>query len=264
MKSTAIALLLGLAAATAAHAQNGVARVNGVVIPQSRMDMFVRDLTAQGRPDTPELRTAIKQELVNRELVTQEAARRGLEKNPEVQAQLEIARQTVLFRAYLQDVMRTVVVTEDAAKKEYERMKGQLGTREYKARHILVEKEDEARDIIARIKKGASFEKLAGEKSKDTGTKARGGELDWNRPDSVVKPFGDALVRLKKGQMTDAPVQTQFGWHVIRLDDERALKVPGYDEVKGNIHQQLQQQQQKQVYEKVLNDLRAKAKIEDK
>lgn len=262
MKSTAIALLLGLAAATAAHAQNGVARVNGVVIPQSRMDMFVRDLTAQGRPDTPELRAAIKQELINRELLAQEAARRGLEKTPEIAAQIDIARQSVLARAVMQEAMRTSPVTEEVMRKEYERIKSQLGTREYKPRHILVEKEDEAKDIIAQIKKGASFEKLASEKSKDTGTKMRGGELDWTRPDSVVRPFADALARLKKGQLTDDPVQTQFGWHVIRLDDERALKVPGYDEVKGNIQAQLQQRQQQQAQGKILNDLRAKAKIE--
>ena len=262
MKSTAAALLLAsLAAAPAALAQD-VARVNGVGIPQSRMDMFVRELTAQGRPDSTELRASVKQELINRELLAQEAARRGLEKTPEIAAQIDIARQTVLVRAIMQDAMRASPVTEEVMKKEYERIKGQLGAREYKVRHILVEKEDEAKDITAQIRKGASFEKLAGEKSKDQGTKVRGGELDWSPAGNYVKPFGDALAKLKKGQMTDAPVQTTFGWHVIRLDDERALKVPGYDEVKGNIQAQMQQQQLQQAQNKIITDLRAKAKIE--
>lgn len=253
--STLAAWLIGFAA-TAAHAQ--VAKVNGVVIPQQRMDYFMRSLAAQGRPDTPELRNAVKEELVNRELMTQEAVRRGLDKNPDVAAQLELTRQDVLSRAYLEEVAKAAPVGDDAIKKEYERIKAQLGTREYKARHILVEKEDEAKEIIALIKKGASFEKLAAERSKDTGSRGNGGDLDWGPAARYVKPFADALVKLKKGQMTEAPVQTQFGWHVIRLDDERALKLPSFEEVRPS----LQQQMQRRAQEKAIADLRAKAKIE--
>lgn len=251
-------LALTLAGLLATGAANAQIKVNGTTIPQQRVDFFVKNLTAQGRPDSPELREAVKQELINRELMTQEALRRGLEKQTDVAAQIELARQDVLSRAYLQEVVGKSAVSEDAMKKEYERIRGQLGAREYKARHILVEKEDEAKDIIAQIKKGGSFEKLASEKSKDPGSKVKGGELDWAVPTNYVKPFGDALTRLKKGQMTDTPVQSNFGWHVIRLDDERALKVPTYDEVKPNLQQNLQRQAQ----EKALNDLRAKAKIE--
>jgi peptidyl-prolyl cis-trans isomerase C len=261
MKSC-ILFLAGLLMATAAHAQNGVAKVNGVTIPQQRMDLFLKDLSSQGRPDSPELRNAVRQELIDRELLSQEATRRGLHKNPEVAAQIELARQGVLVRAVLSEAIRSAPVSEDAIKKEYERIKGQLGSREYKARHILVDKEDEAKDIISQIKGGGSFEKLAADRSKDQGTKVRGGELDWSAPSGYVKPFGDALTRLKKGQMTETPVQTNFGWHVIRLDDERALKVPPYDQVKPNLQQQMQQQQQKLSYEKIITDLRAKAKIE--
>jgi peptidyl-prolyl cis-trans isomerase C len=250
------ASLIGLAAASSAPAQ--VARVNGVAIPQQRMDYFMRSLAAQGRPDSPELREAVKEELINRELMTQEAVRRGLDKNPDVAAQLELSRQDVLSRAYLQEVARTAPVTDEAMKKEYERIRAQLGTREYKARHILVEKEEEAKEIIALIKKGASFEKLAAERSRDTGSRANGGDLDWGPAARYVKPFADALAKLKKGQITETPVQTQFGWHVIRLDDERALKVPSFDEVKPN----LQQQMQRRAQEKAIADLRAKAKIE--
>ncbi|OGA23319.1 MAG: peptidylprolyl isomerase [Betaproteobacteria bacterium RIFCSPLOWO2_02_FULL_67_26] len=261
MKSCTL-FLAGLLLATAAHAQNGVARVNGVTIPQQRMDLFIKDLSSQGRADSPELRNAVKQELIDRELLAQEAARRGLHKKPEVAAQIDLARQSVLVRAVLSDAARSAPVSEDAIKKEYERIKGQLGSREYKARHILVENEDEAKDIISQIKGGGSFEKLAADRSKDQGTKVRGGELDWSAPSGYVKPFGDALTRLKKGQMTETPVQTNFGWHVIRLDDERALKVPPYDQVKPNLQQQMQQQQQKLSYQKIISDLRAKAKIE--
>lgn len=261
MKSAAVALLLAGFAAAPALAQD-VARVNGVGIPQSRLDFVMRNAVQPGTPDTPELRNSVKQQLIDRELLAQEAVRRGLTKNSDVATEIEFARQSVLIRAIVQEATRAAPVTEDSVKKEYERLKGQLGTREYKARHILVEKEDEAKDITAQIRKGASFEKLAGEKSKDQGTKVRGGELDWSPPDNYVKPFGDALAKLKKGQMTDAPVQTQFGWHIIRLDDERARKVPGYEEVKNNLQQQMQQQTQKQVFDKLIAELRAKAKIE--
>lgn len=263
MKSCISALFLALlATGTIAHAQDGPIRVNGVTIPQQRVELFVRNLVAQGRPDTPDLRNAVRRELVDRELLAQEAARRGMANNAEVANEIEVAKQSVLVRALVQDTARATPITEDETRKEYDRIKSRLGSREYKARHILVEKEDEAREIIAQISKGGSFEKLAAERSKDPGSKARGGDLDWNGPNNYVKPFGDALARLKKGQMTDAPVQTQFGWHIIRLDDERARKVPGYEEVKKNLQQQLQQQAQKLAFEKLIADLRAKAKIE--
>ena len=256
-----IPTLAAMAMAIPAHAQNGI-KVNGVAIPQQRVDLFVKNLVAQGRPDTPELRDAVRQELIDRELLVQEANRRGLAKNPEIANEMEIARQSVLVRAVVQEAARATPINDETTKKEYERIKGQLGTREYKARHILVSNEDEAKEVIAQVKKGGSFEKLAAEKSKDPGSKVRGGELDWAGTDSYVKPFGDALSRLKKGQMTETPVQSQFGWHVIRLDDERPRKIPPYEEVKGNIQQQMHQQSQKQAIERLLGELRAKAKVE--
>ncbi len=263
MKSCITALLLALlAAASISYAQDKPIRVNGVTIPQQRVEFFVKNLVAQGRPDSPDLRSAVRQELIDRELLAQEAARRGLAKNAEIANEIEVARQSVLIRAVVQDAAKATPITEEATQKEYERIKSQLGSREFKARHILVEKEDEAKEIIAQIKKGGSFEKLAAEKSKDPGSKVRGGDLDWSGPDNYVKPFGDALAKLKKGQMTDVPVQTQFGWHIIRLDDERARKIPPYEEVKNNLQQQMLQQQQKLAFEKLITDLRAKAKIE--
>jgi peptidyl-prolyl cis-trans isomerase C len=252
-------LASGLALAAAAHAQSGaVAKVNGVTIPQSRADILIKEMTAQGRPDTPELRDAIKQELINREIVAQEAVKKGLNKKPEVVMQIDLQRQAVLINAFLQDYVKANPVTDDAVRKEYERVKESAGAREYKVRHILVETEDEGKQLIAQIKKGGSFEKLAGEKSKDQGSKDRGGDLDWATPARYVPEFGQAITKLKKGQMTDAPVKSQFGWHVIRVDDERPAKFPPFEEAKPQIEQQLRQQ----TVNKAFTELRAKAKIE--
>ena len=252
-------LAAALALAATAHAQSGaVAKVNGVTIPQSRADTLIKEMSGQGRPDTPEMRDAIKQELINREIVAQEAVKKGLDKRADVVTQIDLQRQAVLINAYLQDYLKAHPINDDDVKKEYERVKATAGAREYKVRHILVENEEEAKQIIAQLKKGASFEKLAGEKSKDQGSKDRGGDLDWATPARYVPAFGEAITKLKKGQLTDAPVQTQFGWHVIRVDDERPSKFPAYDEVKPQIEQQLRQQ----AVNKAFTDLRAKAKIE--
>ncbi len=260
MKPIRYALLAAaLAVAASAHGQNNVvARVNGVAIPQAHLELLLKNLVAQGRPDSPEMREALKQQMINRELMVQEAARRGLDKNSEIAARLAFARQDVLSTAYVNETFRTQPVTDEALKKEYERIKAQLGAKEYKVRHILVAKEDEAKEVTALIRKGGSFEKLAAERSQDPGSKVNGGDLDWGPPGRYVKPFSDAILKLKKGQMTDAPVQTQFGWHVIRVDDERATKLPSFDEAKP----QLQQMVQGQIVEKAVGDLRAKAKIE--
>lgn len=257
MKHLRIAVLAaGLAVFAPAHGQN-TAKVNGVAIPQQHFDLLIKNLVAQGQLDTPEMRDAVKQQMINRELMVQEAAKRGLDKNPEIAARLAFGRQDVLSNAYIQDVLRANPVTDDQTKKAYERFKAQ-SAKEYKVRHILVKNEDEAKDIIAQIKKGASFEKLAAEKSLDAGTKGNGGDLDWSMPARFVKPFGDAMTKLKKGQLTDAPVQTNFGWHIIRIDDERPAKMPPFDEAKP----QLQQMLQNQAVETAIGDLRKKAKIE--
>jgi len=164
----------------------------------------------------------------------------------------------VLINAYLQDYLKAHPVSDDDLRKEYERVKESAGSREYKVRHILVESEDEAKQIIAQIRKGGSFDKIAAEKSKDQGSKGRGGDLDWATPARYVPAFGQAITKLKKGQMTDAPVQTQFGWHIIRVDDERPSKFPSLEEAKPQIEQQMRQQ----TVNKAFTDLRAKAKIE--
>ncbi len=241
-----------------AFAQAPVARVNGVAITQAKLDVILKARAAGKQPDTPEIRAAIRDTLINQEIVAQEAAKKGMDKTPEVALQLELQRQEILVNAYMQDFVKTNPVTDDIMRKEYERIKPTIPAKEFKARHVLVEKEDEAKDIIAQIKKGGSFEKIAAEKSKDTGSKGKGGDLDWGPAARYVKPFGDALAKLKKGQMTDAPVQSEFGWHVVRLDDERAAKVPTFEEAKP----QIQQMMQGQMVQKMLADLRAKAKVE--
>jgi peptidyl-prolyl cis-trans isomerase C len=216
-------------------------------------DFMLKQRTAQGQPDTPELRTAVRDELNTRELLVREARKQGLDKSPALKTEMDLTQQTVLVRAYMADYLKAHPVPEDALRKEYDAIKGQIGDKEYKVRHILVDKEDEAKEIIASLQKGEKFEKLA-DRSKDTGSKANGGDLDWNAPANFVKPFADAMIALPKGKFTTTPVKSQFGWHVIQVDDIRDAKVPTFEEVKP----QLAQRMQGQVVDKYLRDLRAK------
>src|SRR6266581_3632496 len=209
--------------------------------PPGFFEFMLKQRTAQGQPDTPELRTAVRDELNTRELLVREAKKQGIEKNPGVKTEMDLTSQTVLVRAYMADYLKAHPVPEDQMRKEYELIKGQIGDKEYKVRHILVDKEDEAKEIIAALQKGEKFEKLA-ERSKDTGSKINGGDLDWNAPANFVKPFSDAVVATPKGKYTTTPVQTQFGWHVIQLDDIRDAKVPPYEEVKPQLAQRMQGQ----------------------
>ena len=234
-----------------------IATVNAKAIPKVRADALIAGQAAQGQPDSPELRKAVTEELVRREILTQEALKKGFDKKPEVQGQIDLARQGVLIGAYLNDYVKTHPVTEDQIKKEYEEIKAKLGNKEYKARHILVEKEDDAKAIIAKLKKGEKIEDLAKD-SKDPGSKDRGGDLGWANPASFVPPFSAAMTKLEKGKFTETPVKSDFGWHVIQLEDTRELKLPGIDEAKGQIGQQLTQR----MVQKHIDDLRAKAKVE--
>ena len=233
-----------------------VVTVNGTAIPQARADVMISEQKTQGAPDSEQLRNAVKEELVRREVLAQEARKKGLEKAGNVQAQVELARQAVLIRAYLQDYVKAHPVTDAEIKAEYEKIKSQLGDKEYKARHILVEKEEDAKAIIAKLDKGEKFDDLA-KQSKDPGSKDKGGDLGWANPAGFVKPFADALTKLEKGKYTATPVKTDFGYHVIKLDDSRALKAPTFDEVKA----QLKQRIEKQRVDHHVAELRAKATI---
>jgi len=220
---------------------------------QAYFDFMLKQRTAQGQPDTPELRAAVRDELNTRELLVREAKKQGLDKSPALKTEMDLTQQTVLVRAYMADYLKAHPVPDDVLRKEYDAIKGQIGDKEYKVRHILVDKEDEAKEIITALQKGEKFEKLA-ERSKDTGSKANGGDLDWNAPANFVKPFADAMVALPKGKFTTTPVKSQFGWHVIEVDDIRDAKVPTFEEVKP----QLAQRMQGQIVDKYLRDLRAK------
>ena len=249
--------LPSLALAQAGGASAKIATVNGIAIPKNRVDTIVHAQEAQGQKDSPELRAAIRDRLIMLEVVAQEANRKGLGKSTDTLAEIELARSNILAQAFRADYLKHHPVTDDAMKAEFEKIKSQMGDKEYKARHILVENEAEAKEIVAKLKKGEKFEELA-KASKDPGSKDHGGDLDWNLPGGFVKPFSDAMVKLEKGKYTEAPVQSQFGWHVIQLDDVRPAKFPEYNEVKPKLEQRLQET----MFEKAVADLRAKAKVE--
>ncbi len=215
-----------------------VAVVNGVAIPESRVELVVAQQVAKGAPDSQELRAQVKGFLVGRELLAQAAKSKGLDKNPEVLAELELAKQQMMITAYLRDYARANPVSDAAVKAEYDRLVAANPQKEFKAQHILVESEQEAKDIIAKLDKG--------------------GELGWNAPTNFVKPFADALMALNKGSYTTTPVRSQFGFHIIKLEDTRDLTPPSFDEVKGQIQQALVGR----VVEAHVEELRKKAKIQ--
>jgi len=252
-----IACSVSLAQSAFAADADAVAVVNGKSIPKARAEALLAGQFAQGKQDTDELRKAVKEELIRREVLVQAAEKKGLDKKPDVQGQMMMARQGVLIGAYLNDYVKGHPVTDEMIKKEYESIRQALGDKEYKARHILVDKEDDAKAIIAGLKKGDKFEDLA-KQSKDPGSKDRGGDLGWANQAAYVKPFSDAMVKLEKGQYTETPVKSDFGWHVIMLDDTRELKAPPLDEVKPQLTQRLQQQ----MVEKHVMELRSKAKVD--
>jgi len=245
-----------VAVALPVSAQN-IAVVNGKPIPAAAVDALVKQAVAQGQPDTPELRKAAKDQVINQFLLFQEAEKQGYGKHADVKQQLEQARASIMMRALIMDYFKKNPIKDADIQAEYDKLKAQMvDVKEYNARHILVDKEDEAKAIIAKLKAGDKFEELA-KQSKDPGSAANGGSLDWAPAANYVKPFGDALMTLKKGEFTETPVKTQFGYHVIKLEDVRDAKVPPLEEVKPRIVQNLQQKQFLAFQEK----LRKKAKI---
>ena len=219
-----------------------LAVVNGKPVPTSRVKALQQQVEASGRPVTPEVLDQIKQELIAREVFMQEARKRGLDASEDYKTQLELARQTILIRQLFADFQKKNPVTDADIKAEYDKFAKENGGKEYRARHILVETEADAKALIADIKKGGNFEELAKKASKDPGSGANGGDLDWAAAGSYVPEFSGAMVKLDKGQMTDTPVKTQFGFHIIRVDDVRDTKLPSLEEVKPQVAQQLQQQ----------------------
>ena len=254
--ATAMASLLALGA-TGAMAQN-VAIVNGKAVPKTRLDALAQQVAKAGRPVTPEMEGQLREEVIAREVFMQEAEKQGIATSDEFKAQMELARQTLMIRELFANYQKANPVTDADLKAEYDKFAAANGGKEYKARHILVEKEADAQAIIASLKKGGKFEDIAKKQSKDPGSGSKGGDLDWANPSSYVPEFTEALLKLKKGQTTDTPVKSQFGYHVIRVDDIRSAQLPAFEEVKPQIAQQMQQQKLAAFQE----ELRKKAKVE--
>ena len=250
---------LALAQAPAKPAATGpVATVNGVQIPRSRLDIVVRQQTTRGAQDSDQLRTQLREALINNELLIQEANRSGIAKKADVQQQIDLVRQEVIANAVVTEYIRTHPIGDGDVQKEYERAKAQTGDREYKARHVLVANEEDAKSVLADLKKGAKFDEVAQKRSLDEGSRPKGGDLDWNVPSNFDKAFADAMVKLEKGKMTDTPVRSRFGFHIIMLDDVRPVNFPPL----AQVSQQIQQRLVGQKVDGLIRELRGKAKIE--
>lgn len=243
-----------------AIAQNAVI-VNGKAIPKTQLDKLVQK---SGQPDNPQVRDQAREMLVTRELIIQEADKRGVIQKESVREQLEQSRVGVLVAAVFEDYVEKEGVTEAELKATYDSMKSQYSGKEYHVEHILVEKESDAKAIIAQIKAGGNFEDIAKAKSKDPGSAPNGGDLGYVNEKTLVPEFSKAMVQLKNGQVSDKPVKSQFGWHIIKMVDSRDMKAPSYDEVKAQLKQMIASDQnwQKAKFSEMMQKLRAKAKIQ--
>jgi peptidyl-prolyl cis-trans isomerase C len=257
---TSAALIVGtLVLPLAVMAQN-IATVNGKPVPKARVDALLKQATRGGQQITPELEQQAKDQVVLREIFTQEAERQGIQNTKEFQDQMALVRQSVLLQTLFQNYAAKVQVSDAEAKAEYDKIKAEQAGQEYHARHILVDNEDEAKKLIAQIKAGAKFEDVAKKSSKDTGSAENGGDLDWAKPTNYVPEFASAMTKLKPGEMTDTPVKTQFGYHIIKLEDVRAAQFPAFDDVKDKIKENMKGEKVR-AYQ---DDLRKKAKTDYK
>ena len=254
-----LAAALALPQITLAAAQGETAvTVNGVAVPSAQAEVLRQDRLSRGQAAETLNDNAIREMLVTMEILAQEAVRQGIDKRPQVAATIELNRKDILGRLLLEDYLKNHPIKEEDMKAEYDRVKAASGNMEYRPRHILVQTEEEAKAILAKLAKKAKFEDLAKQQSKDQGSAKNGGELGWLLPSNLVPEFSEAMVKLKKGETAKTPVRTQYGWHVIRLDDVRELKFPDYEQLKPRISAQLQQLQVR----KYLSELRAAAKVE--
>lgn len=241
------------------YAQN-VATVNGKAITQDQLDQFISLLVSQGAKDSPEMREQVKQEMISRLVAVQAAERAGINKEPKVRQELELARQGILVRALMENYLEKNPVTDKQIKAEYEAIKkAQSDRKEYKIRHILVEKEQVARDLIAQLKANEiTFEEAAKKHSIDKGTGSQGGDLGWSTTSSYVPAFAQAVESMEKGQRTSDPVKSQFGWHIIEVEDIRPVTFPELAEVKPQLQEMLQQEKLSQYQQELME----KAKIQ--
>jgi peptidyl-prolyl cis-trans isomerase C len=252
-----LAILASIVAAPAFADDTVVATVNGVAIPQEKAELMVKMAVAKGQNDSPKLRATINDELINVELLVQEARKDKLDKDPDTIQRIEQVQLSVLADAYLQKFFQGNKITEEQLVKEYDRIKTSPSRSEYEVSHILVADEDTAKSIISELGKKSKFEEIAKAKSQDAESAERGGSLGWTAPNNLVPSFANAMLNLKKGELSKIPVQSQFGWHIIRLDDVRDLKIPAYKDLKPQILQRVQQQ----LLQELLVGLRSKAKI---
>ncbi len=246
------------APAKPAAATGPVATVNGVQIPRNRLEIVIRQQTGRGAQDSDQLRAQLREALINNELLVQEANRSGIAKKAEVQQQIDLVRQEVIANAVVTEYIRVNPISDVDVQKEYDRAKAQTGDREYKARHVLVANEEDAKSVLADLKKGIKFDEIAQKRSLDEGSRPKGGDLDWNVPSNFDKAFADAMVKLEKGKITDVPVRSRFGFHIIQLDDVRPVNFPPLSQVS----QQIQQRLVGQKVDNLIRELRGKAKIE--
>jgi peptidyl-prolyl cis-trans isomerase C len=246
-----------------AHAQN-IAVVNGKPVPKARADAVIAQVQKQaasrGQQLPPDIEKLVRDKVVTDEILVQEAERRGLGASADFKQQMDMARQSILIGLLAAEVDKKSAASDAEVQAEYDKFKAQASGTEYRARHILVEKEDDAKAIVAQLKAGAKFEDLAKKNSKDPGSAENGGDLDFANAGSYVPEFSQAMTKLSKGQYTDVPVKTQFGYHIIRLDDTREAKFPPLADVKPQIQQRLAQQKAAAFRD----ELRAKAKTDYK
>jgi peptidyl-prolyl cis-trans isomerase C len=256
LSSSLFAVLLS----TNAVAQNAVI-VNGKAIPKSQLDKLVEKT---GKSDNPQVRDQAREMLITRELILQEADKRGVIQKESVRDQLEQSRVGVLVAAVFEDYVEREGVSDADLKAAYENVKDQYTGKEYHVEHILVDKEADAKAIIAQLKAGANFEEIAKAKSKDPGSAKNGGDLGWVSDKALVPEFSKAMVQLKNGQITDKPVKSQFGYHIIKMLDSRDTKAPSFDEMKEQLKQMIMADQnwQKAKFSEMMQKLRAKAKIQ--
>jgi len=259
-KILSIAALGATLLTSPSFAQNAVI-VNGKSIPKAQLDKLVQKT---GQADNPQIRDQAREMLVTRELILQEADKRGLSQSEAVKEQIEQSRIGILVAAVFQDFVEKEGITEAELKAAYETLKTQYTGKEYHVEHILVEKEADAKAITTQIKAGANFEELAKAKSKDPGSAPAGGDLGWVSDKSLVPEFSKTMVQMKPGQITDKPVKTQFGWHIIKMDDIRDVKAPPLDEIKDQLKQMISSDQnwQKAKFTEMMQKFRAKAKIQ--
>ncbi|OZA30682.1 MAG: peptidylprolyl isomerase [Hydrogenophilales bacterium 17-61-9] len=244
-------------APAAAEASKPLAVVNGKEIPAVYGELVKREM-AQGQADSPQLDARVRESLINLELLSRAALEKGLDKDPRLAAALDIRRKDQLAKAYLEDYVKAHPITDAEIQAAYDKAKAEAVDPEYRARHILVKTEAEAKKLIADLGKKAKFEDLAKKHSKDPGSAKNGGALDWSDRGAYVKEFSDALAGLKKGETTKAPVKSQFGYHIIRLDDTRQPQIPPLEAVRGEIVKQTQQARVRDA----ITSVRSSAKVE--